>query len=459
MPFGAVTGIAVGSDGALWFTEETGEIVGHLTTSGASYVTSSGSFSGPLEIVSGADGAMWFTEAYGSEIGRLTIGGFLNFYYIPTINSNPQGITAGPDGALWFTEGTGNKIGRITYTGLIIEYPLPTANSGPNGITTGPDGALWFTEETSNKIGRITISGEVTEYALPTHNASPLRITSGPDAALWFTESGGNQIGRITTSNSITEYTVPTGGSQPYGITTGPDGALWFTEFSANKIGRITTSGTVTEYAQLFADNPRDIVVGPDQELWIGENDGVGQAVFVTANLSVSPSSGRYRTNLTFAGSSFAPNEKVQIYKSGVGSAVLASATADTNGSFSATGVAPESIYGARVFLGVGEVSGKSGAAVFSMVPVLTLNPKSGVLGSTVSVSGYGFGMEHVTVFWDSSQTVLGTAYANYGTFAGSGTYGALQFIVPPNASAGVHRILARGQSTHALAEATFTVE
>ena len=137
-------------------------------------------------------------------------------------------------------------------------------------------------------------------------------ITAGPDGALWFTESYGNKIGRITTSGAITEYPVPTAGSGPYGITAGPDGALWFADEGANRIGEV---------------------------------------LFLTATLTVSPASGGYKTNLSFTGSGFAPNETVQIYVRGVGSAVLASGTADSSGSVSASAQAPQSPYGPRLFL------------------------------------------------------------------------------------------------------------
>ena len=39
---------------------------------------------------------------------------------------------------------------------------------------------------------------------------------------------------------------------------------------------------------------------------------GVGEAVFVTAGLSVSPASGVYESSLTFTGTAFAPHENVQ---------------------------------------------------------------------------------------------------------------------------------------------------
>ncbi|MBN1288729.1 MAG: hypothetical protein JXA49_03725 [Actinobacteria bacterium] len=222
-------------------------------------------------ITSGPDGALWFTEWTGNSIGRISTGGTVTEYPIPTANSNPGVITTGPDGALWFTEWNGNKIGKITTDGTITEYPLPVAASRPYGIAAGPDGALWFTEQSTDTIGRITTEGTVTaEYPIPTAT-SPVCITNGADGALWFTNNNGNVIGRITTTGAVTEFPVPTAGSTN-SIAMGQDGNLWFTELNNNQIGRITPSGTVTEFPVPTAGTLFEIISGPDGALWYANN-------------------------------------------------------------------------------------------------------------------------------------------------------------------------------------------
>lgn len=251
------------------------------------------------------------------------------------------------------------------------------------GITAGPDGALWFTALTT--IGRITTAGVVTQY--PVRGAEFLYgITAGPDGALWFTDSFANRIGRITTGGEITQFPLPTGFGQEYGeptgITTGPDGALWFAQVQWTNIGRITTAGEFSWYPTTENEYsaPLSIVTGPDGELWLGANGGgaIAEAVFVTADLSVTPSGGNFGSALAFTGSGFAPGENVRIYVAGVGSAVMAGATADSSGSFTATARSPQSANGPRLFLGVGQSSGKLGAAKFTMGPHMAIDPDSG---------------------------------------------------------------------------------
>jgi virginiamycin B lyase len=170
----------------------------------------------------------------------------------PPYTASPQVITAGPDGALWFTKSTGapartgDAIGRITLAGAITQFALPTG-ANPQGITAGPDGAVWFTELGANQIGRITLSGAVREFPIPYPDSSQQwGIVAGPDHALWFTEKWGPILGRVTVSGNFTDLGVTiirAGGEepeQPYDpreIIVGPDGDLWFSELAIHEIG------------------------------------------------------------------------------------------------------------------------------------------------------------------------------------------------------------------------------
>ena len=75
-------------------------------------------------ITSGPDGNLWFTEQTANKIGRITTAGVVTEYNVPTGGSGPYGITLGSDGNLWFTESSASvhKIGRITTSGVITEF-------------------------------------------------------------------------------------------------------------------------------------------------------------------------------------------------------------------------------------------------------------------------------------------------------------------------------------------------
>jgi len=475
---GGPWGITVGPDGALWFTDQLRGKIGRISTAGNAKAYPLPPIAGrfPTGITAGPDGALWFADSGANTIGRITTAGAVTEYPIPSVLASPQWITAGSDGALWFTEEHTGNIGRITMTGTITEYHVPTNPSSPVGIAAGPDGALWFTELDGNNIGRITTSGLIAEYPARTSHSGPWAITAGPDDAMWFTESYGGNIGRITTAGVISEYPLltPGGSPVPWGIVAGPDGALWFAEeFSyipsgATKasfhIGRCSTAGVITEYMlpnYPFSAAGPGIVTGPDGELWFAEDYGnrIEEAVFPTANLTVNPTGGVYHTSLTFAGSAFAPDEIVDIYASGVGSGVLANANADASGSFTVTASAPQSPYGPRLFLGVGQTSGRLGAASFGVEPRLIMDPSSGPVGSTTTAQGYGFlSFEQVHVYWQNPNTFLGMASANAeGTVAGTS---ALSFSVPSGAPTGPNVVYGAAQpGSLPRGTGTFTVQ
>ncbi len=290
-PASAPQGIASGSDGNLWFTEDAANQIGRITPAGVVTefpIPTPNTL--PVGIAAGSDGALWFTERNAGQIGRVAIDGTVTEFPITTASGYPYFIAAGPDGALWFPEYNGDRIGRITTAGVVTEFPVPTAGSKPFGITAGPDGNLWFTEDLGNQVGRITTAGVVTEFPLPTASSGPQGIVTGPDGNLWFTEYFANQIGRITPAGVVTEFPIPTPASLPIGIASGPDGNLWFTESATAQVARITPAGVVTEFpTPTAASAPNGIVVGPDGNVWFVEKAADNVAFITTGPTTPLP--------------------------------------------------------------------------------------------------------------------------------------------------------------------------
>ena len=75
----------------------------------------------PQGITAGPDGALWFTNQSSDSIGRITTGGNVTTFTGNGI-SGPDGITKGPDGALWFTNYYDNSVARITTAGVVTRF-------------------------------------------------------------------------------------------------------------------------------------------------------------------------------------------------------------------------------------------------------------------------------------------------------------------------------------------------
>jgi streptogramin lyase len=254
--------IALGPDGAMWFTQE-GPKISRIDASGVAT-----DFPLPAiayAIALGSDGNLWVTTSTG--IGRMTPAGAFTLFPVAR-TAGAFEITSGPDGNLWFTKFADARIGRITTSGEITEFPLPT-NSLPRKITGGPDGNIWFTKP-DDRIGRITPAGVVTEFATPTSYIWPLAIAAGPDGNVWFTESYPG-VGRITPAGAITEFPV----SDLSALTAGADGNLWGAGFGTLK--RITPGGSTTTFSIPTATDEwvptLDMAAALDGSIWIADHD------------------------------------------------------------------------------------------------------------------------------------------------------------------------------------------
>ncbi len=459
--------ITVGPDSAIWVTNPINGQISRVTAAGAVSSFQVAHCTPPeacglAGITAGPDGALWFTNITNSTISRITTAGVVTAEYrVPGLGS-PWSITPGPDGALWFCAQSnhGNQIGRITTSGAFTMYPVPypaKPSSEPQSITTGPDGALWFSE--NNFVGRITTAGAFTIYpvTLAGTDSHLAGITTGPDGALWF--GAGQAIGRITTAGAISYFPVPSNVQiSVQSIASGPQGELWFTETAGADLYSITTSGTVSSYFPPFTTDYGGfglfVTAGPGGTLWFSDGNTMGEAVFPTAVLNVSPTYGTYGTPVAFTGSGYGPGETVAIYSAGIGSPLIASAVADSSGSISASGLVPPATFGERLFLGMGQTSGKLGAPLFQMDPSVSVAPESGPPGTLVTVAGWGFwSFEECNI--DFGGTPLGILTAGlHGSFAGPSEF---TFNVPEGTPPGVYSISA-GESFYATASANFTV-
>ncbi|HZV77872.1 MAG TPA: hypothetical protein VFF63_08960 [Candidatus Babeliales bacterium] len=254
----------------------------------------------PMGIAVGSDGNLWFTEFATSKIGQLNSAGTITEVVTPTRKAEPDGIASGPGPNLnvWFTEKSLGRVAQITVSGPpYTEYTLPDSAARPVGVALGSDGNMWVTDPGTNSIWRIQqlrVKPHIkfTQYKL-TGNAKPLAITNGPDGALWFTEPGTNSIGRLPiTGTPLSEYPITTANSDPVGITPGTDNALWFTEQRAKQIGRISLTGTITaQYPLPGAVTPDVLVQGIDGNFYFTDTLGnkMGQFFFTAHNVHYYP--------------------------------------------------------------------------------------------------------------------------------------------------------------------------
>ena len=303
--------LTVGADHRFYADSSTVNQIAQVAVNGAYHVyniPSGDSAFGGMAL--GSDGNVWFAEQ--SHIGRIKPGGAIKEYPLGCCLAE-EGLTSGPDGNIWFASSAGSIGKLVPSNGSITMYQV---NGGgtvcyPKSITSGVDGNLYFLCEGPNKsIGMITTGGAVTLYPNKWGNTgAPHNITSGSDGNIWF-------VGQIYTnrlvnlvvkfdiaSHQLTAYQPPNSDSIfSWGIASGPDGNLWVTNH--------TTGGVIDVFIiQKLAVTPASITLpqpGATATMQVSEQ-GVSSWSVRSTNQSVATvasggSTGKYVVTAVGAG-------------------------------------------------------------------------------------------------------------------------------------------------------------
>ncbi len=283
-------GIIRGSDGNIWFVEDSGGSVGTLSPGGAYVDYSTGFLENSLIV--GPDGGYWIGNVFSSTIGDLAPDRS-SYNLISGLPSDVLLLTMASDRSVWFTpftSGPFNAVYHLSSTGTFL--PGDTIST-TTGMTTGtpilgPDNAIWVTENngTNGFIARIAKSGSTwsltNEYPLP---GIVFAIVNGPDGAIWGEDQANGHIYRITTTGGVSTPASITAGAV-FGMTYGTDGAFWLAEYSNNLIARVTPAGAVQEFAVPTASAAASyIAYGSDNATYYSEQqvNKIGRLSFPVA--------------------------------------------------------------------------------------------------------------------------------------------------------------------------------
>lgn len=177
-------GIAVGENDKIWFTcmgshqigcYDNGELVFFSIPTPNCY---------PSFITCADDGTLWFCENQGNRIGHVTANGTISEYELPHPNSAPVGIAPCGNGAV-FVELMGNRVGHIDAFGEIAEYSIATSDAKPHAIALDSDNGYWISLWGANKFAHFSLDGSIVEYDIPAENAEPHGICTDSQGMVW----------------------------------------------------------------------------------------------------------------------------------------------------------------------------------------------------------------------------------------------------------------------------------
>ncbi|AKG53006.1 hypothetical protein DGWBC_0319 [Dehalogenimonas sp. WBC-2] len=167
---------------------------------------------------------------------------------------------------------------------------------------------------------------------------------------------------------------------------------------------------------------------------------------------TISAATGKVGDTITLTGGGFTASGSVSIFWNNSDGTALATVNADSNGSINANIIIPAAVRGAHNIIArdISTTTNTPGKQ-FTVTPKIVLNPSTGAVGSSISVTGTGFGESTSISFeWDGTAIAGVTAATTNSTGSFTKTFNI------PTAISGEHTITARDASSSA--EAVYTL-
>ncbi len=178
--------MTLGPDGALYISDNSGNIVKCQITATPSAVCTAAPigypFDGGAYAIGNSGGSVWFTDAAG-ELGSYSTQGSFSGPFATLNNVNPGTVVAAGDGLVYVAGGAAYPGANNTEiaafsSGGTNEGAVATGLGNVVSMTLGPDGNVWFLDAGGNgSVDQLNVSNNVvTRYPLP--------------AGLWLPQSG-----------------------------------------------------------------------------------------------------------------------------------------------------------------------------------------------------------------------------------------------------------------------------
>ena len=260
------TAVAVGPDGAVWFTIEFAAAIGVFRNGRIEKLPKGKQNFEPLGLGVDADGFAWYTDGPIKAVSRVSPTGAVTSFPLSGPVAKLARLAVAPDGAVWFAEETAFSLTRLK-DGVFTRHEVGSLAAAPFGVAVDASGTVWGTIPRANKLVRIAPGREAVELDVPTRAGQIGDVAVDRQGDVWFTEFRANKIGRLA-GGVFSEFAVPTPSAGLTALATAPDGAVWFTELRAHQLGRVR-DGVVAEFPLPRRDaRPFGIAVDAANNVW-----------------------------------------------------------------------------------------------------------------------------------------------------------------------------------------------
>lgn len=213
----------------------------------------------------------------------------------------PNGVTLGSDGNLWVSEG--NKIAKVTTGGVVTETTTPSGGNAAGAILGAPDGDVWYWDSVANVLDRFAPASFPTiqsSAALPQQNAQTVIVNGlamGRDGIIYAADSGNQVVLGVNPNALSTVASVEDPGDFGLGpdntieVATGPSAVVPFCIADGFfNVNCYSTAGPGFAGSVVAFNTPTAIVLGPDNQVYVGEIGTLDQ-------VGVDPTSGSLLPN------------------------------------------------------------------------------------------------------------------------------------------------------------------
>jgi virginiamycin B lyase len=266
------TALAIGPNGAVWFTIEFSDAIGVFRNGKIDRISKGSQNLEPLGLAADGAGGAWYTDTPIRAISHISSDGSIQSFPLSTPIVRLGRLAIAPDGAVWFGDVTTASVTRLN-DGVFTRHDVSSLGATPYGVAVDPTDTVWITLQGADQLGWISNNGQVTALDVPTRNGGLGDIIVDRGGAVWFLELRANKIGRFA-EGRFTEFVLPTPSAGLTALAAAPDGAVWFTELSVGKLGRIR-DGKVVEFRLPRPESrPFNVAVDAVNNVWYTDLSG-----------------------------------------------------------------------------------------------------------------------------------------------------------------------------------------
>lgn len=283
------------SKNAIWFTDDNTNAVYSFNLASDQFMKYAlpQPQSSPFGIAVDTQGNVWFAEQGTNRLGEIAASGQLKEVSIPTPSGEPSGVAVDSSGAVWFTLPQLNEIG--SYIGGSFQmYNMTGLLRLPTGISADDKGNLWLTEHGPSLIAEFNPASHYFKSfstTIPAFNSSyPYFDYLDSSGNVWFNEHYGNAIAEFNPStNTLVEYEIPTRVAAAQNISgaltmyLSPAGVPWFTEIFSGRVGTVNVPTNLP-----LGISVTNSTVSPNTVLPLASGGSISLPLSVTNSISES---------------------------------------------------------------------------------------------------------------------------------------------------------------------------